>query len=73
MCVVDLEVGDIVKKAGDDRRYLVTSLRPSKGLKDYITLMSPDGHFRNVWVNVIEEKAGHINLDCIFEALGNSG
>lgn len=35
MCFVDLEVGDIVKRAGDDHKYLVTSLMPSKDLQDF--------------------------------------
>ena len=73
MLTVDLEVGDIVKKAGEDHKYLVTSTRPSAGLKDYVSLMGPYGHFGDVWVNVIKEKVGHVDLDYIFEALGDDG
>lgn len=71
MLTVDLEVGDIVKRSGDEHKYLVTSTRPSKGLKDYVTLMGPYGHFGDVWVNLIREKVGHIDLGDIFKALEN--
>lgn len=71
MLVIDLEVGDIVKRSGDEHKYLVTSTRPSKGLKDYVTLMGPYGHFGDVWVNLIREKVGHIDLGDIFKALEN--
>lgn len=71
MLVIDLEVGDIVKRSGDEHKYLVTSTRPSKGLKDYVTLMGPYGHFGDVWVNLIREKVSHIDLGDIFKALEN--
>ena len=71
MLVIDIEVGDIVKRSGDDHLYLVTSTRPSKGLKDYVTLMGPYGHFGDVWVNLIKEKVNHIDLGVIFKALEN--
>lgn len=70
MLVVDLKVGDIVKRSGEDHKYIVTSTKqPTVGLKDYVTLMGPYGHFGDVWVNLIKEKVGHVDLDYIFEAL----
>ena len=71
MLVVDLKVGDIVKKSGEDHKYLVTSTSPSRGLKDYVTLMGRYGHFGDVWVNLIKEKVGHIDLSDIFKELGD--
>lgn len=72
MLTVDLEVGDIVKRSGEDHKYVVTSTKqPSVGLKDYVTLMGPYGHFGDVWINLIKEKVGHVDLNYIFEALGN--
>ena len=74
MLVIDLQVGDIVERSGDDHKYLVTSTKqPTVGLKDYVTLMGPYGHFGDVWVNLIKEKVGHIELDYIFKLLGNGG
>ena len=71
MLVIDLQVGDIVKRSGDDHKYLVTSTRPSRGLKDYVCLMGPHGHFGDVWVMLIKENVGHIDMGDIFKALGN--
>lgn len=72
MLAVDLKVGDIVKRSGEDHKYLVTSTKqPTVGLKNYVTLMGPYGHFGDVWANLIKEKVGHIDINYIFEALGN--
>lgn len=74
MLVVDLEVGDIVTKVGDlEHNYVVTSTRPSRGLKEYVTLMGPYGHADDVWVKYVKEKVGHIDLEFIFKALLKSG
>lgn len=70
MLAVDLSVGDIVTRVGDsDHRYLVTSTRPSRGLQNYVTIMGPYGHADDVWVNYVDKKIGHINIDYIFEEL----
>lgn len=74
MLTVDLEVGDIVTRVGDsEHNYIVTSVRPSRGLKDYVTLMGPYGHADDVWVKYVKEKVGHIDLGFIFQALLKSG
>lgn len=70
MLTVDLEVGDIVTRIGDsDHNYIVTSTRPTRGLKEYVTLMGPYGHADDVWVKYVKEKVGHIDLKFIFDAL----
>lgn len=74
MLIVDLEVGDIVKRGSEGHKYIITSTKqPLVGLKDYVTLMDPYGHFGDVWVNLIKEKVGHIDINYIFEALLNGG
>lgn len=74
MLTVDLEVGDIVTKIGDsEHNYIVTSTKPSRGLKEYVTLMGPYGHADDVWVQYVKEKVGHIDMNYIFEALLKSG
>lgn len=74
MLIVDLEVGDIVKRGSEGHKCIVTSTKqPLVGLKDYVTLMDPYGHFSDVWVNLIKEKVGHIDINYIFEALGDGG
>ena len=69
MLAVDLKVGDIVTKVGDDYRYIVTSTKPVRGLPQYVTIMGPYGHADDVWVNFLDEKIGHIDIDYIFNAL----
>lgn len=69
MLVVDLKVGDVVKKFGDDHLYLITALNPIQGISQYVTIMGPYGRFENVWVNLLEKVVDTINLDSIFEKL----
>ena len=70
MLTVDLEVGDIVTRIGDsEHNYIVTSTRPTRGLKEYVTLMGPYGHADDGWVKYVKEKVGHLDLKFIFEAL----
>ena len=74
MLTVDLSVGDIVTRVGnDEHRYLVTSTSPARGISHYVTLMGPYGHADDVWINYVKEKVGHIDVDYIFDELrGNS-
>ena len=71
MLVVDLKVGDIVKKTGDENLYLVTALNPIQGVSQYVTIMGPYGRFENVWTNLLERKVDEISLDYIFMKLRN--
>ena len=69
MLVVDLRVGDVVTKVGEDHKFIVTSVNPVKGLPQYITIMGPYGHADDVWINFINEKVGHIDIDYVFDSL----
>lgn len=69
MLVVDLKVGDVVKKFGDEHLYVITALNPIQGISQYVTIMGPYGRFENVWVNLLEKVVDTINLDSIFEKL----
>ena len=69
MLLVDLQVGDIVTKVGEEHKYVVTSVNPVRGLPQYVTIMGPYGHADDVWVNFIDKKIGHIDIDYIFSKL----
>lgn len=70
MLAVDLKVGDIVTKVGEDYRYIVTSTRPVRGLPQYVSIMGPYGHSDDIWVNFIDKKVGYIDINYIFKILG---
>ena len=73
LLAVDLSVGDIVTKVGEDYKYIVTSTKPVRGLPQYVTLMGPYGHADDVWAGFIKEKVGHIDINYIFDELkGNA-
>ncbi len=73
MLLVDLKVGDVITKVGEEHRYIVTSVNPVRGLPQYVTIMGPYGHADDVWVNFIKEKVGHIDINYIFDELkGNA-
>lgn len=69
MLAVDLQVGDVITKVGEDHKYIVTSIKPVRGLPQYVTIMGPYGHADDVWVNFISEKVDHIDIDYIFSKL----
>lgn len=70
MLVSDLKVGDIVTRIGDlEHKYLVTSTRATRGIKDYVALLGPYGHSDDVWVKYVKEVVGHIDVNYIFEEL----
>ena len=65
MLITDLSVGDIVTKCGEEHRYIVTSIKPIKGISNYETLLGPYGHPDEVWVNIIDKKVGRLDVNYI--------
>ena len=69
MLIADLNIGDIVMKVGDEHKYVVTSLKPIRGINGYVGLLGPYGNGEDVWINFIVGKVGHIDISYVFDEL----
>ena len=68
----ELKVGDIISKTGETGTFIVISTAPLKGLPQYITIMDSKGRARDIWVRLVTDVKGHIDINYIFEALIDS-
>lgn len=67
--VEDLQVGDVVTKIGSKGKFIVTNTSPTRGLPQYVTIMDKSGRTDDVWIRLIGNKEGFIDINYIFEDL----